>query len=158
VHSTRAVCPVVAIGSTRLQNVVVDVRQVASGGNVNPNGGSIGNEVWRRYNVTIDYPGKELYLKKNSKPGEPWMYPKAGMHVIAGGPGYTTFTVVQILPDGAAARAGFRLGDLILKINDLDHLTLEQIQKTLSIAGEYRVLVRRQQQTVQLNLDCKRPM
>lgn len=43
--------------------------------------GSVGGEVLKRFTLVLDYRGKKLYLKKNSKYGEPFTYNKSGITV-----------------------------------------------------------------------------
>ncbi|URM38966.1 PDZ domain-containing protein [Flavobacterium anhuiense] len=43
--------------------------------------GSVGGEVLKRFTLVLDYKGKKLYLKKNSKFGEPFTYNKSGITV-----------------------------------------------------------------------------
>lgn len=43
--------------------------------------GSVGGEVLKRFTLVLDYKGKKLYLKKNSKYGEPFTYNKSGITV-----------------------------------------------------------------------------
>jgi len=155
VHSNSGFCSALVLGSTRLEQVLVDTRFSNRGGSFNPTGGTIGYEVWRRFDITLDYPGKRIFLRKNSQFGSPWRYPKAGIHVVAGGSDYKTFTVMQILPGKPGAQAGFQPGDVILKINDSDNLTLEQIHDAFWTAGDYRVPVQRQGKTLTLNLHCR---
>ncbi len=154
VHSGTGLCSAFLLGSTRLDSIMVGAHASPDGGNVNPNGGTIGNDVWRRFTVTLDYPGMRLFLQKNRHFGDAWHYPKAGVHVVAHAPDYKTFTVLQILPDSAGARAGFQPGDVILKLNDFDPPTLEQIHTAFWTAGDYQVQVQRQDQTVTLDLHC----
>ncbi|WP_343592931.1 PDZ domain-containing protein [Flavobacterium sp.] len=43
--------------------------------------GSMGGEILKRFTVVLDYKDKKLYLKKNSKFGEPFTYNKSGISV-----------------------------------------------------------------------------
>ncbi|WP_289665885.1 PDZ domain-containing protein [Flavobacterium panacagri] len=43
--------------------------------------GSVGGEVLKRFTLVLDYKNKELYLKRNSKFGEPFTYNKSGITV-----------------------------------------------------------------------------
>ena len=43
--------------------------------------GSVGGEVLKRFTVVLDYQGKKLYLKRNSKYTEPFTYNKSGITV-----------------------------------------------------------------------------
>lgn len=43
--------------------------------------GSVGGEILKRFTVVLDYQEKKLYLKKNSKFGEPFTYNKSGITI-----------------------------------------------------------------------------
>ncbi|MCV2487258.1 PDZ domain-containing protein [Flavobacterium sp. SH_e] len=43
--------------------------------------GSVGGEVLKRFTVVLDYKGKKMYLKKNSKFSEPFTYNKSGITI-----------------------------------------------------------------------------
>ncbi len=43
--------------------------------------GSIGGEIWRRFNIILDYPNNKIYLKKNKHYDEPFLYNKTGLEV-----------------------------------------------------------------------------
>ncbi|CAM3482994.1 PDZ domain-containing protein [Flavobacterium chungbukense] len=43
--------------------------------------GSIGGEILKRFTVVLDYKEKKLYLKKNTKFGEPFTYNKSGISI-----------------------------------------------------------------------------
>jgi type II secretory pathway component PulC len=43
--------------------------------------GSVGGEILKRFTVVLDYAGRNLYLKKNSKFFEPFTYNKSGITV-----------------------------------------------------------------------------
>ena len=43
--------------------------------------GSVGGEVLKRFTVVLDYQGKKMYLRKNSKFAEPFTYNKSGITI-----------------------------------------------------------------------------
>lgn len=43
--------------------------------------GSVGGEILKRFTVVLDYKDKKLYLKKNTKYGEPFTYNKSGISI-----------------------------------------------------------------------------
>ncbi|MBB4803038.1 hypothetical protein HNP37_003113 [Flavobacterium nitrogenifigens] len=43
--------------------------------------GSVGGEILKRFTVVLDYKDRELYLKKNTKYGEPFTYNKSGISI-----------------------------------------------------------------------------
>lgn len=47
--------------------------------------GSLGGDVLKRYNVTVDYPSKEIILRKNSRFKDPFYYNMSGLTIIHDG-------------------------------------------------------------------------
>jgi predicted aspartyl protease len=76
----------------------------------------LGGEVLSRFTVTLDYPGKRLFLEKNTEFGKPFIFSRAGFSGIFEGEGYKVMTVV---PNGPAAQAGIEKDDVILAMDGL---------------------------------------
>jgi Aspartyl protease len=85
--TSEAVCPALDLGAITLRNPLVDLDEDVHGANASVDG-SIGNEIWRRFTVTLDLPHARLYLQKNAQFSEPFSYVSAGMSLQATGPHY----------------------------------------------------------------------
>jgi clan AA aspartic protease (TIGR02281 family) len=77
---------------------------------------NVGQEVLRRFQLIIDYPGKRLFLIPNAQYAEPFVYQRAGASI---GIEQGMMTALFVLPGGPAEEAGLKAGDRIEQINTL---------------------------------------
>jgi len=96
--------------------------------------GILGNQVFDRYRVVLDYRNEKLYLKPERYKNKPYRYDRSGMSVVTGGMLLSEFYVSQVAEGTPAARAGIRPGDRITRMQGKNSsaLTLGRIQKILS--------------------------
>ncbi len=78
-------------------------------------GGLIGNDIWRRFNIIINYPQQEIYIKPNNHflDSFDYSYTGLGFYLIDG-----AITVTDIIKDSPAEKAGFEEGDIILGVGN----------------------------------------
>jgi hypothetical protein len=78
-------------------------------------GGMIGNDLLRRFNITLNYPKKEIYLLPNGHYRDPFDYSYTGLiiYLING-----RVEITDIIKNSPAEKAGFKKGDVILAINN----------------------------------------
>ncbi len=76
-------------------------------------GGLIGNDIWRRFNIFINYPQQEIYIKPNKHflDSFDYSYTGLGFYLIDG-----AITVTDIIKNSPAEKAGFEQGDIILGV------------------------------------------
>jgi hypothetical protein len=76
-------------------------------------GGLIGNDIWRRFNVILNYPQQEIYIKPNNHflDSFDYSYTGLGFYLIDG-----AITVTDIIKGSPAEKAGFEQGDIILGV------------------------------------------
>jgi hypothetical protein len=80
-------------------------------------GGLIGNDLLRRFNVTINYPQSEIHLQPNNHYRDPFDYSYTGMGLFMQ-EGHVT--VSDVMKDSPAEKAGLKEGDHIIGVgNDL---------------------------------------
>lgn len=77
-------------------------------------GGLLGNDILRRFNVVINYPDQQIYLKPNLhfKDSFDYSYTGLGIYLVDG-----FVTIVDLMKNSPAAKAGFESGDIIVGIN-----------------------------------------
>jgi hypothetical protein len=104
--------------------------------------GLLGAEVFRRYRLTLDLPGKRAIFTDTAESQSPYEYDASGMFLIAQGDDYRRFQVLSTVEGGPAAKAGIKLGDLLVEVDGKSTavLTLEQLRAAFKEAGATRVL------------------
>lgn len=77
-------------------------------------GGVIGNDLLRRFNVVLNYPKREIFLKPNTHYKDRFDYSYTGlvMYFLDG-----KVVITDVIKDSPAAKAGFEPGDVILSID-----------------------------------------
>ncbi|MET3875253.1 MULTISPECIES: aspartyl protease family protein [Chitinophaga] len=78
-------------------------------------GGMIGNDLLRRFNITLNYSKKEIYMLPNTHFRDMFDYSYTGLiiYLIDG-----RVEVTDIIKGSPAEKAGFRTGDIIMGINN----------------------------------------
>jgi hypothetical protein len=80
-------------------------------------GGLIGNDILRRFNVILNYPEQQIYIRPNKHYTDSfdYSYTGLGMYLING-----AITVTEIMAHSPAEEAGFQVGDVVIGVeNDL---------------------------------------
>lgn len=92
------------------------------------NGGIIGNDILRRFNLIINYPDFCIHLQPNSYFSEPFDYTYTGLSIFLIDNKVVVFDVIN---DSPAAKAGLKEGDQIFAINDVYTGTLNAYKSAL---------------------------
>ena len=85
--------------------------------------GIIGNQILSRFDLTLNYATKTLYLKPNDSYDEDFQVDRSGIILIASGPNLNDYFIQDVLPQSPADVAGLQSGDEILTINGI-HVSL----------------------------------
>ncbi|WP_020570101.1 PDZ domain-containing protein [Neolewinella persica] len=86
---------------------------------LNKREGIIGNRILKRFNVAIDYTGKRVFFRpEGRKWKQKFQFDRSGISLIAGGPNLRTYTVASKVPGSPADRAGIKVGDRIVAVNN----------------------------------------
>jgi clan AA aspartic protease (TIGR02281 family) len=107
--------PDVTIGPYVLNQIVVELSEAEQGFFANSlYAGNLGGELWRRFKVTLDYPGGRMALTPNDAIGQPFIGPRSGLvpSLVDG-----AIQIVDVVEGSPAAEAGFRIGEVIVAIN-----------------------------------------
>ena len=116
------------------------------------NDGPIGNEIMRRFKVTIDYSRQRLMLEPNSHLSEPFESDMSGISIDAQGKDCRIFKVEDVTEKSPAADAGILNGDEIVAIDGkpANQFTSSRIEKLLMQDGAVRSLTLRRDGKIRL--------
>lgn len=116
-------------------------------------GGLIGNDLLRRFNLTINYERSEIYMLPNThfKDVFDYAYTGLGMYVIEG-----EILVVDVMPGSPAEQAGFLPNDLIVAVQNNFSKNIQAYKNLMQTPGEkLKILVLRETGPVVLTLKVK---
>lgn len=116
-------------------------------------GGLIGNDILRRFNVVLNYPTQEIYIKPNKHYTDSFDYSYIGMslYLVDG-----AITVQDIVKKSPADEAGFKEGDIVLAVENNVSNNIQVYKALLQNAGaKLRMLVMRQGEPKVLYLRIK---
>jgi hypothetical protein len=115
--------------------------------------GLIGNDVLRRFNIIFNYDKKIFYLMPNSHYRDPfdYSYTGLGLYWIEG-----EIRVGDVMKDSPAEKAGFKVDDVVVGVNDNMTQNLQLYKSMLQNTGDkVKILVRRPTGTLELNMKVK---
>jgi hypothetical protein len=84
---------------------------------LNNRNGLIGNQVWSRYIVDLDYRNQAMWLTPTKITQSPYQYDRTGLSIIAGGRRLNKYYVYDVLTSSPAHELGISAGDQLLSIN-----------------------------------------
>jgi hypothetical protein len=115
------------LGDAKFDNPVAIVTDAKGGAFATPGlGGNIGYDVLHRFTLTIDVPGRMLYLTRNAAFGDPFAFTRSGLFLNRDG-GKLVVTLVSA--NSPAQRAGVRAGDVLVALDGkpVNSLTADQL-------------------------------
>ena len=116
-------------------------------------GGLIGNEILRRFNMTINYPKGEIHLVPNSRYRDEfdYAYTGLGIYLLDG-----NISVEDVIENSPAAEAGFQLGDVVISIENNFSKNIQQYKNILQSAKyRLRIIIKRDNRLIELYLKPK---
>lgn len=95
--------------------------------------GLIGNDLLRRFNVTLNYAKKEIHLVPNSHFHSPFDYAYTGLGIynIDG-----RIQVEDVIPGSPGEKAGFKTGDVIISVGNNMSNNIQTYKNLLQAAGQ----------------------
>lgn len=112
--------------------------------------GLIGNDLLKRFNAILNYPEQTFYLKPNNKFSEnfDFSYTGLGVYLID-----NVIQVVDIIKDSPGDKAGFKIGDIVLGIDNDFSNNIQSYKIALQNAGaRLKVFISRNKQPMSLKL------
>lgn len=104
-------------------------------------GGLIGNDILRRFNVILNYPEQQIYIRPNKHflDSFDYSYSGLGMYIIDG-----AITVTDIMKKSPAEAAGFEIGDIVIGVENNLSGNIQTYKTLLQNAGaKIKVLISR---------------
>jgi hypothetical protein len=116
-------------------------------------GGLLGNDIMRRFNITLNYPEQQIYIKPNKHYTDSfdYSYTGLGVYVVEG-----RIEVVDVIKKSPAEDAGFQPGDEIIGVEN-NFTGNIQAYKALfqNTKAKLKVVVRRNGELITLTLRVK---
>lgn len=124
----------VQVGKYRFDNVPTYIYDDASNVTAFPgNGGLLGIDLLRRFNLTINYPAGEIYLLPNSHFTDPFDYAYTGLGIYYDD---GIIYIEDVMPDSPGEKAGIKPGDILLGVNTNFSNNIIQYKTLLQSAKE----------------------
>lgn len=113
-------------------------------------GGLLGNDLLRRFNLTINYPKREIHLLPNSHFKDPFDYAYTGLAIyyIDG-----VIIVEDVIPGSPAEKAGFKVDDIIIGVeNNFSNNIMQYKTIFQTLNQKIKVTVSRNSELLQLKI------
>jgi C-terminal processing protease CtpA/Prc len=121
--------------------------------------GALGNDVLKRFTVTLDYPDKLLVLEPNADLKTPFRTDASGLTLLATGDDLRTYEVNTVAEGTPAADAGLKQGDVIEQVDGApaSRMSLGELKQLLIQDGRsLRLDVHRGTQHLDVTLKLRR--
>jgi membrane-associated protease RseP (regulator of RpoE activity) len=113
-------------------------------------GGLVGNDILRRFNVTLNYTKKEIHLIPNSFFKDPFDYAYTGLGLYDND---GRVVIEDIIPNSPGDKAGFMPGDAIMAINNNFTNDIRQYKTILqSETRKIKVIVLRAGELIEISI------
>ena len=144
------------VGGIVARSIPVSLSANTEGAYASPNfAGTIGEGIYSRYHVFLDYPRHRAIFERTAKTDAPFPERKTfGLSVLASVDDLHTFTISAVRPGSAAESAGFKKGDVIVGFEDKQaaQFSLGELRDWLLKEGERHLFrVKRDGQDVLIN-------
>ena len=98
-----------------------------------PRNGNVGYELLKRFSLVVDYPHQRLLLRPNVRFRDPFEHDMCGIELLATGPDYRRYLILNVMPNSPAAVAGLEAQEELISINFLPVgvFTLTQLDRML---------------------------
>jgi hypothetical protein len=111
-------------------------------------GGLLGNDILRRFNITLNYARRNIYLLPNSHFHDPFDYSYSGLNIywIDG-----EVRVGDVMKDSPAEKGGLKADDIVLAVNNNFSNNIQVYKNLLQNSGEkMKLIVKRNGELVQV--------
>lgn len=116
-------------------------------------GGLVGNELLRRFNMTINYPQRQIHLSPNSnfKEAFDYAYTGLGIYYIDG-----KVMIADVIPGSPADKAKIKMDDEIMGVENNISGNIQQYKNLLQVANvKIRLIIRRKGKLMEMYIKTK---
>jgi hypothetical protein len=127
-----------SFGDQKIEDLPIGISQATKGIQSNPDvSGIIGNQILSMFNMTIDVPGKMLYLTKNSNFGKELNVNCSGIDLQLA-KDKKKVLIHQVFEDSPASEAGINVNDELVEVNGkpVSQYDLPDILAMLRVPGD----------------------
>ncbi len=111
----------ISVGGFIFKDVVMDFSSDKSGAMAsNQHFGLLGNKIYERFNVFIDFTNNDIYLKPNSKFEDVFEFSKLGFSYVDRNQTMNAWIVTGFYRGSNAEKAGLKIDDRIIAVNGID--------------------------------------
>jgi Aspartyl protease/PDZ domain len=113
-------------------------------------GGLLGNDLLRRFNLTLNYPERNIHLLPNTHFKEPFDYVYSGLGIYFEN---GSIKVEEVIPGSPAEKAGIKAGDILVSVganfsnNIMSYKTILQTQ-----TGHIKLIIRRGDKLIETSI------
>jgi hypothetical protein len=148
------------LGPLTAENIPINMSVNTKGAYASTNfSGTVGESLYRRYHVFLDYPGHRVIFEPTAEADKPFPERRTfGLTVLASGADLHTYPVTAVRADSPAEQAGFKKGDVIAAFDGqpASEFTLGQLRLWLTHEGEHhQVQVARGSETVTIPVEVQ---
>lgn len=120
--------------------------------------GNIGQRIASKFKLFLDYERQRIILEPASTFQDAFDHAQSGLALTTEGPDFSILRVLDVLENSPASEAGLLKDDQILKVNNKDsaQLSITALSEMFERPGNYRITVRRGDQTIEMTLTTRR--
>lgn len=146
------------LGDFSFYNVVMDFSVDTAGAMASKKHlGLLGNEIYDRFYVFIDFINNDLYLKPNKKYNDMFEASRLGFSYIDRGQTLKSWIVTGLYSSSTAEKSGLMIDDKILSVNGVDvgEINYEKQEEFFKNIDEVILKIERNNKLIELNFDLK---
>lgn len=146
------------IGNFSFNNVVMDFSIDTAGAMASSKHlGLLGNGIYERFDVYIDFINNDLYLRPNEKYKDIFESPRLGFSFIDRGQTLNSWIVTGLYSSSAAEKSGLMIDDKILSVNGISvgEINYERQESFFKKIDEVFLEIRRNGKLIELNFNLK---
>lgn len=150
----------VDLGGIKVNAPITSFSTATTGAQTSPDfDGLLGDDVLRRFDVTVDYPHQRLLLRRNARFDEPFEYDMSGLLLVSADAKFDRVVIKNVLPSSPAAEAGLAAKDEIVSIDGkpASAMKLDDIRDLLRVDGRtYTITIKRGSEEKEVRMTTRR--